>query len=124
MHCQYDDEEEDDDCDDYDVDHGDDNDYHDRNGRRYTCSPSRQTHALTRVSLEKEDGSSNFQVNYFGCVRVSCSVPKRVFTFLPLPKRKVEAKVSDSIVKQLKKETMDTFRKYKQAFEKAKSSEL
>ena len=106
------------------MDQEDENDCHDRNGKRYKYSPSRQTHALTRISLEKEDEFSNFHVNYFGSVRVSCSVPKRVFTFLPLPKQKVEAKVSASIVKQLKKETTDSFHKYKKAFKKGKSSEF
>jgi hypothetical protein len=91
--------------------------YHIKDGQQYVSSPSRKTHALTRVSLESDATTRTFRIKYNGHVRVSCSVPRTVLRYLPFSKQAVEAKVSKSIVKQLRREGMASLRKYQQAWE-------
>jgi hypothetical protein len=91
--------------------------YHIKGRQQYVSSPSRKTHGLTRVSLESDATTRTFRIKYDGHVGVSCSVPRRVLRYLPISKHAVEAKVSKSIVKQLKREGMASFRKYQQAWE-------
>lgn len=97
---------------------GQDNTYHIKDGDQYMSSPSRKTHALARVSLENDESKQSFRISYFGHVGVSCMVPRKLFRFLPLSKSSVEKKLSESIVKQLKREGMDSLKKYQQALDK------
>lgn len=90
--------------------------YHMKDGKQFVSSPSRQTHAMTRVSLDADDSGESIQILYSGHVKVSCIVPRNVIRFLPFSKHALEAKVSKSIVKQLKREGVVSLQKYKKAW--------
>ena len=79
---------------------------------------NRQTHGLSRIYIEPAtDGSQGLVMHYFGFVKVSCTVPRRVISLLPLSKAKAEQKVSTAIVKQLKSEGVQSLQKFQAAFE-------
>jgi len=90
---------------------------HFKDGRLYTTSPGRQTHSLARVALQEDLSSRTFRIHYFGCVLVSCRVPKRLLSLLPFSQRAVEARVSHSIVQQLRREGVTSLKKYQRAVE-------
>ena len=79
---------------------------------------NRQTHGLSRIFMEPAtDDSEGLVMHYFGFVKVSCTVPRRVLSFLPLSKAKAEEKVSNAIVKQLQREGIQSLKKFQSAFE-------
>lgn len=88
---------------------------HVKDGKLYVASPSRQTHCLARVALQEDLPSRTFRIHYFGRVLVSCRMPKRLVSLLPLSKKAVEARVSKSIVQQLRREGVTSLKKYQQA---------
>jgi hypothetical protein len=75
------------------------------------------THALSRITMEPDAESGMFRLCYFGMVRVSCSIPRRLLKILPFSQRKIEAKVSKAIVKQLKREGLQSIEKFRAALE-------
>ena len=97
---------------------------HLKDGKLYVASPSRQTHCLARVALEEDLPSRTFRIHYFGRVLVSCQVPKRLLSLLPLSKKAVEARVSKSIVQQLQREGVTSLKKYKAAVDEWAKSML
>eukprot|EP00980_Cylindrotheca_fusiformis_P014031 scaffold3670_cov124-Cylindrotheca_fusiformis.AAC.7 len=91
--------------------------HHGKDGQKYISSPGRTTHALTRVSLEHDPvGTGTLRILYNGQVRLSCVVPRKVLRFIPFSKHSLEAKVSKSIVKQLKREGVLSLQKYREAW--------
>ncbi|CAJ1967598.1 unnamed protein product [Cylindrotheca closterium] len=97
--------------------HGLDDQCHIKDGRLYTASPGRQTHTLARVALQEDLSSRTFRIHYFGNVLVSCCVPKRLLSLLPLSQKAFEARVSQSIVQQLQREGVTSLKKYQRAVE-------
>jgi hypothetical protein len=75
------------------------------------------THALSRITMEPDAESGMFRLCYFGMVQVSCSIPRRLLKILPFSQRKIEAKVSKAIVKQLKREGLQSIEKFRTALE-------
>jgi hypothetical protein len=78
---------------------------------------SRKTHALSRVSMEPCESGTSIIMQYFGFVKVSCSVPRALIRILPLSKKKAQEKVSNAIVKQLEREGLASIQKFQGAFE-------
>jgi hypothetical protein len=73
---------------------------------------SRKTHGIARITMEPDAKTGGIRLSYFGRVTVSCSIPRRMLKVLPLSKRKVEAKVSKSLVKQLEREGLQSVQKF------------
>jgi hypothetical protein len=92
--------------------------YHFKDGKQYSSSTSRKTCALARISLENEPSKQSITIKYAGHVSIKTLVPHNVFKFLPVSKSAVEAKVSESIVKQLKREATESFQKYQESLKK------
>jgi hypothetical protein len=88
-----------------------------------TLTESRKTHGLARITMEPDAKTGGIRLCYFGRVKVSCSIPRRLLNTLPLSKRKVEAKVSKSIVKQLEREGLQSVQKFWTALENWRSDE-
>jgi hypothetical protein len=80
----------------------------------YQESNSR-TYALSRVTIKHDAKHNGCRVCYYGHVKVVSKLPKRMLRILPLPKRTVENKVSQSIVTQLEREGVQSIDKFAQA---------
>jgi hypothetical protein len=78
---------------------------------------SRKTHALSRVSMEPCEAGTSIVMQYFGFVKVSCSVPRALIRILPMSKKKAQEKVSNAMVKQLEREGLASIQKFQGAFE-------
>lgn len=78
---------------------------------------SRKTHALSRVSMEPCESGTSIIMQYFGFVKVSCSVPGALIRILPMSKKKAQEKVSNAMVKQLEREGLASIQKFQRAFE-------
>jgi hypothetical protein len=76
---------------------------------------SSQTYALSRVTIRPDAQQNGCRVCYYGHVKVVSKLPKRMLRILPLPKRTVEAKVSQSIVSQLEREGIKSVDKFASA---------
>jgi hypothetical protein len=90
-----------------------------RTGAHPSDVQSRNTHAISRISVERVADSKTgaLRLCYFGRVKVDCSLPRRLMKCLPLSKQKMEAKVSKSIVKQLEREGVQSVKKFRAALE-------
>jgi hypothetical protein len=76
---------------------------------------SSRTYALSRVTIKHDAKENGCRVHYYGQVKVVSKLPKRMLHILPLPKRTVERKVSQSIVTQLEREGIQSVDKFAQA---------
>jgi hypothetical protein len=88
-----------------------------KNGAHPSDVQSRNTHAISRMSVEADSKTGALRLCYFGRVKVDCNLPRRLMRVLPLSKQKMEAKVSKSIVKQLEREGVQSVKKFRAALE-------
>ena len=77
---------------------------------------SRTTKGLVRVALEHFEGET-WRLSYYSMVKVSCTLPQKLLKLLPLSKQKVEAKISETMVKQLEREILQSADKFHRALE-------
>jgi hypothetical protein len=83
------------------------------NSNKDKANACRKTHALSRISMEHT--LNGMVMKYSGMVKVSCKIPRRLLSVLPLSKKKAESKVSKAIVKQLEKEGLRSIQKFQTA---------
>jgi hypothetical protein len=89
--------------------------YHDDNTNNNGQENKSRTYALSRVSIKHDTKQDGYRVHYYGHVKVVSELPKRMLRILPLPKRTVESKVSQSIVTQLEREGIQSVDKFAKA---------
>ena len=77
---------------------------------------SRKTYALSRVSMEPCESGTSIIMQYFGFVKVSCSVSRALTRILPMSKKKAQEKVSNAMVKQLEREGLASIQKFQGAY--------
>ncbi|KAG7359890.1 hypothetical protein IV203_034988 [Nitzschia inconspicua] len=76
---------------------------------------SSRTYALSRVTIQPDLQQNGCRIRYYGHVKVVSKLPKGMLRILPVPKRSVESKVSQSIVSQLEREGVKSINKFTQA---------
>ena len=77
---------------------------------------------LNRICfVEREDGRS-MHIQYFGLARICCQLPRRLVKYLPLSPKKIQAKVSKAIVKQLEREALESMQRVQAALDTWSSS--
>lgn len=75
-----------------------------------------RTYALSRVTIQPDAQQKGYRICYYGHVKVVSILPnKGMLRILPLPKRRVESKVSQSIVSQLEREGTKSVDKFTEA---------
>ena len=84
-----------------------------------TKNNSRQTYGLCRVSMEPAlEDHTKMAMHYFGFCKVSCRIPRRLLSILPVTPAKAQERVGAAIVQQLERECLQSIQKVQAVLER------